>query len=365
MTSSSGKSLLIPFLLASLCSGCAALLNQILWTRILSLVFGSTVEAVSAVTAVFMAGLALGSASGPRLVARRTAAEAAALYSRIEIGIGASALVLAFLLPALESLRASIGAAPVWLVAVVLLLVPAGLMGTTLVVQAHVVSGSRDQARSARTSGLLFAANTFGAVAGAYGSVLFLVPRLGVRNTILVATLLNVVAALLARWRAPSTSPSEGPAAAAAGPEEAKRKGRKDKAQGAPSEPAPARTEAEASGSRWSAAVVLLALFAAGFAGLVNEVAWTRAFILVAGPTVHAFAFRARRHRARSRRRRPPLEQPSPRGEESAAPLRPRAGRGRRHERPGHPLPHVHASRLWRRGSTARGSTRSPGHPSG
>ena len=35
----------------------------------------------------------------------------------------------------------------------------------------------------------------------------------------------------------------------------------------------------------------MAALFVAGFAGLANEVAWTRAFILVAGPTVHAFAF--------------------------------------------------------------------------
>ena len=80
MSPSPGRSPLIPFLLASLCSGCAALLNQILWTRILSLVFGSTVEAVSAVTAVFMAGLALGSALGPRLVAGKTPAEAAARY---------------------------------------------------------------------------------------------------------------------------------------------------------------------------------------------------------------------------------------------------------------------------------------------
>lgn len=270
MSPAPGRSPLIPFLIASLCSGCAALLNQILWTRILSLVFGSTVEAVAAVTAVFMAGLALGSASGPRLVARRTPAEAAALYSRIEIGIGASALVLAFLLPALEPLRASVGAGPVWLIAIVLLLVPAGLMGTTLVVQSQVVSGSDDQARSARTGGLLFAANTFGAVAGAYGSVLVLVPWLGVRKTIMVATGLNVAAALLAKWRAPAPSAADRPeAVAAAEPGEAPRKGRKRK------EPA----------------IVLLALFIGGFAGLVNEVAWTRAFILVAGPTVHAFAF--------------------------------------------------------------------------
>lgn len=291
MTALKSRSPLIPFLLASLCSGCAALLNQILWTRILSLVFGSTVEAVSAVTAVFMAGLALGSALGPRLVARRGPAEAAALYSRIELAIGASALVLAFLLPALESLRASIGAAPVWALAIVLLLVPAGLMGTTLVVQTQVVSGSPDQTRSARSGGLLFAANTFGAVAGAYGTVLFLVPRLGVHKTILVATVLNVTAALLAKWSGPTPSDAGSEAASGAEAVETPRKGRKRKAPETPVEPARAVSVEIADGPRWPVAIVLVALFVAGFAGLVNEVAWTRAFILVAGPTVHAFAF--------------------------------------------------------------------------
>ena len=291
MTPSSSRSPLIPFLLASLCSGCAALLNQILWTRILSLVFGSTVEAVSAVTAVFMAGLALGSAMGPRLVARRTPAEAAAFYSRIELGIGASALVLAFVLPALEPLRASLGAAPVWLLAIVLLLVPAGLMGTTLVVQSHVVSGSRDQAGSARTGGFLFAANTFGAVAGAYGSVLVLVPRFGVRNTIFIATVLNVTAALLARLRTKAPAGEEGSEAVVEIAAEATvPKGRKRKPNDAPLEPTPVRPAPVPLGP-WPVAIVLFALFVAGFAGLVNEVAWTRAFILVAGPTVHAFAF--------------------------------------------------------------------------
>ncbi|MBX7185345.1 MAG: fused MFS/spermidine synthase [Vicinamibacteria bacterium] len=290
MTPPESRSPLLAFLLASLCSGCAALLNQILWTRILSLVFGSTVEAVAAVTAVFMAGLALGSGLAPRLVSRRTPAEATLLYSRIELGIGAAALVLAVALPLLEPLRASVGAAPVWFLAVVLLLVPAGLMGTTLVVQSHVVSASGDASRGARTGGLLFAANTFGAVAGAYGSVLFLVPRLGVFRTIGVATALNVTAALLARWRR-DAGIARKDSGMTAEVEEESRKGRKRKASETAIEPPAAATVALAPGSRSSVAFVLFALFVAGFAGLVNEVAWTRGFILVAGPTIHAFAF--------------------------------------------------------------------------
>lgn len=291
MSLSKDRSLLLAFLLASLCSGCAALLNQVMWTRLLSLVFGSTIEAVSAVTAIFMAGLAIGSALGPRLVAKRNRAAGAALYSRIEFGIGASALALAFILPALEPLRASVGALPTWLLAIVLLLIPAGLMGTTLVIQTHVVSTSLDHAASARTSGLLFAANTFGAVAGAYGSVLFLVPTLGVRRTILVATALNVAAGLLAKWRSPASPENESVPEPAVADETGK--GRKRKGRAAAEAPidTAATTREDESASPWPVAMVLLALFAAGFAGLVNEVAWTRAFILVAGPTVHAFAF--------------------------------------------------------------------------
>lgn len=269
MTPTQRPAPLAPFLVAAACSGCAALLNQVMWSRILSLVFGSTIEAVSAVTATFMAGLAIGSALAPSLVRNRGVREAASLYSRIELAIGGAAVLLAYVLPALEPVRASVGAAPLWLGTILILLIPAGLMGTTLVVQSRVVSSFGDHARGSRSAGLLFAANTFGAVVGAYGSVMVLVPALGVRKTILAAAVLNVVAAGLGRIRT-------GESSAAAPQEEA----------GSVS-----ATGTAAPASRLSVFLVMTALFTAGFAGLANEVAWTRAFILVAGPTVHAFAF--------------------------------------------------------------------------
>lgn len=287
MTPSQNRSLLLPYLVAAACSGGAALLNQVMWSRLLSLVFGSTIEAVSVVTALFMAGLALGSALAPRLVAPRNATEAARLYSRIEFGIAVAALLLAFILPALESLRANVGATPVWVLTVVLLLLPAGLMGTTLVIQTHVVSSRHDQAAGSRTAGLLFAANTFGAVLGAYGSVMVLVPSLGVRKTIFVATLLNVIAALLGRVRQGGSEASR----SEADPDEIAPKKSRPKDKGVPVVAPAVLSPAEAATPRLPLALVMFALLIAGFAGLANEVAWTRAFILVAGPTVHAFAF--------------------------------------------------------------------------
>ena len=60
------------FLLAALffLSGTSALIYQMLWLRLIGLVFGVTVYAASTVWAVFMAGLALGSVIGGRAADR-------------------------------------------------------------------------------------------------------------------------------------------------------------------------------------------------------------------------------------------------------------------------------------------------------
>jgi hypothetical protein len=57
----SGAWLLRLLLLLFFLSGISGLIYQVLWLRILSLVFGVTVFAVSTVLASFMAGLAVGS----------------------------------------------------------------------------------------------------------------------------------------------------------------------------------------------------------------------------------------------------------------------------------------------------------------
>ncbi len=55
-------------------SGASALIYQILWLRLLALVFGVTVYAATAVLASFMAGLALGSFSIGRRAGRSISA---------------------------------------------------------------------------------------------------------------------------------------------------------------------------------------------------------------------------------------------------------------------------------------------------
>src|SRR5215468_10281283 len=71
-------------------SGISGLLYEVAWTRMLHLLFGDTVLAVSTVLASFMAGLALGSFWIGRFIDRRQSV--LAVYALLEAGIGLSAL---------------------------------------------------------------------------------------------------------------------------------------------------------------------------------------------------------------------------------------------------------------------------------
>lgn len=54
-------------LVSSFFSGAAALIYEVVWSRAMSLVLGSTVYALSTMLATFMAGLAVGGFIGGRL----------------------------------------------------------------------------------------------------------------------------------------------------------------------------------------------------------------------------------------------------------------------------------------------------------
>ena len=75
-------------------SGTSALIYQVLWLRLLGLVFGVTVYAASTVWAVFMAGLAIGSFVGGRMADRSSrllmarAASAASVVSVVLVVVG-------------------------------------------------------------------------------------------------------------------------------------------------------------------------------------------------------------------------------------------------------------------------------------
>ena len=78
-------------------SGMSALIYEIVWLRLLKLIFGDTVFAVSTLLAAFMAGLAIGSYFIGRFIDHRPR-YGLRYYAIMEIGIGLYALFVPFLL---------------------------------------------------------------------------------------------------------------------------------------------------------------------------------------------------------------------------------------------------------------------------
>jgi spermidine synthase len=150
-------------------SGAASLVLELVWTRALRLVFGSTTLAVSTVLVAYMLGLGAGGLVGGRLAAR--SARPVRAYGWIELAVGLYALAVPFLIAALPAFTnapfASLSYWPAALwsfaIALVLLAAPTFGMGLTLpLITRALVS----DARAGSGVAVLYGVNTLGAVAG-------------------------------------------------------------------------------------------------------------------------------------------------------------------------------------------------------
>src|SRR5215203_2557143 len=185
-------------------SGATGLMYEVLWARMLGLVFGATTLAVSTVLAAFMGGLALGSALAGRLAPRIKRPIAA--YGWMEIGIAAYALIVPFLFRWIDYVYALIWQQfqpgfyvfSLWrfVLSCIVLLVPTTLMGATLPVLAAALVNS--SARNSNSVTRLYACNLAGAILGTLAAGFVLLPALGVRMTIAVAAAMNVLVGVIA-----------------------------------------------------------------------------------------------------------------------------------------------------------------------
>ncbi len=188
------------------CSGGTALVYEVVWSKFLSQMFGSTIYAQTVVLAAFMGGLALGNKLLGRWADR--AAQPLRAYGFLEIAIG----IYAFLFPTLDQLAGklfvSVGSGILhqtllllaWkgLLSVALLLGPTVLMGGTLPLVAAWLQKFSDDA--GRRSALFYSINSLGAVAGAGLAGFWLVQNLGLVATLQLTGLVNVVIGATAGW---------------------------------------------------------------------------------------------------------------------------------------------------------------------
>ena len=176
-------------------SGFSALLFEVVWERLLHLVFGLSTYAVTVVTAAFMLGLALGYLVGQSR--RLSRYHPFVVYGIAEGLIGLFALIFPFVLQILDVVYvASGGSFSLQVVLVILALaLPATLMGLTLPTLARHVA---QDGPTGRKVGLLYAINTTGSVLGAFFAGVFFIRTYGVFHTTLVATAINAVICLVA-----------------------------------------------------------------------------------------------------------------------------------------------------------------------
>ncbi|HYL09712.1 MAG TPA: fused MFS/spermidine synthase, partial [Candidatus Acidoferrales bacterium] len=182
-----GRQNLFGILVCFFLSGAAGLIYQVAWGKSLGLIFGHTVYAIATVLAVFMGGLAVGSA----VLGRWSDAHARpiALYAWVELGVAAfGALSLAGLAGVrgmyLAAYPAFSGSKPLLLLlrffgAAIVLFLPTFLMGGTLPI---LVRGlTRKSAELGSRVSRLYWVNTLGAVAGTLLAGFVLLPMLGLR----------------------------------------------------------------------------------------------------------------------------------------------------------------------------------------
>lgn len=184
--------------------GFLALAHEVVWTRVLSLVLGTTVYAFALMLAAFLAGIALGA----RVVAARIERFARpasgvgwaqwAIALATFVWIATLSVPFAVMVHLRESLHDSFVAFSVARFALAALVlaavsVPMGLTFPLLVAWAH-----RRAPELARDSGAAYGANTVGAVAGALAAGLWLLPALGIQSALLALAAAGGLAGLAA-----------------------------------------------------------------------------------------------------------------------------------------------------------------------
>ncbi len=265
-------------LLAFFLSGVSGLVYQIVWVRMLTRYLGSTTAATATVLCVFMGGLAVGAFIGGKIADRVRARLLG--YAVLEIGIALSALLSSFAIMAVlggyyVALYDTFGRSYLYLTTVrvlfsmMCLLLPTVLMGATLPILVAFVSHHRSHFQHGL--GRLYSVNTFGAVLGVLITGFFLVGNIGESSSLLVAALLNLIAACVAYMLQARSS------------------------TGTDISQTPSHVGGEALVPVAYPRVIRFwsrtTIFVSGFTALSYEIIWTRLLLLPLKTSIYAFSF--------------------------------------------------------------------------
>jgi len=189
-------------------SGFVAMVYEIAWIRLLTLVLGASTYSFSLMVATFIFGIGLGSLL---LSFKRRQSGYDVIYGLAEAGLGLSVLAM---LPLVERVpywfnqlatlfaRAPFAFGPYMFVQVlicfVLMLVPTVLLGVTLPAASRIAT--EQVGRVGSRVGSVYALNTVGTLLGAAAGGLLLLPQIGLKHTFEVGVALNIACGLAVLW---------------------------------------------------------------------------------------------------------------------------------------------------------------------
>jgi spermidine synthase len=249
-------------------SGCAALIYEVVWQQMLSLVVGSSAISLGVVLGTFMGGMCAGSLLLSRYVSRSE--HPLRVYAKLEAGIAMCGAVLVFLLPLIGKLQIAVGLGGFpglllsGLFCAIVLLPPTLMMGATLPAISRFVEATP---RGVSWLGFFYGGNIVGGVMGCLLAGYYLLRLHDVQVATGVAVVLNVIVVLLAFALAKNM-----PYAASD----------KDVAKS----PAQTKLFDIPAGSM----PVYITIGLSGFTALASEVVWTRLLSLNLGATTYTFS---------------------------------------------------------------------------
>ncbi len=252
-------------------SGCSALIYEIVWYQLLQLAVGSNSVSMGVLLATFMGGLCLGSIGLPRLVSGRQ--HPLRVYAYLEAGIGILGVLVLLSLPLIQRVYiagAEHGMPGMLLrgvIAAVCMLPPTVLMGASL---PAIVRWTKTTPTGVSWWGLLYGANTAGAVFGCLLTGFYLLRIYNTATATYVAAAINLSIAGISFWLAARTPALLGDASAL------------DNTGGVPAARATAGYP-----SRWP---VYVTIAISGATALGAEVIWTRLMGMLLGSTVYVFS---------------------------------------------------------------------------
>lgn len=237
-------------------SGFTALVYEVVWSRYLETILGSSTLSTSFIIASFLGGIALGSFFFGKI--SPSPAGAARIYGILEISIALLALCIPLWMKIIPS-----WIIPLWgktLLALSPVIICAGLMGGTFPVL--VLTIDNNSLEKQKWTSVFYGFNTLGAAAGTLSAGFFLIFSLGLLKTSCLMAVMNILIGLSALFLSKEFSIR----------------------QNNPEEP-----QLDTSDKPCFYRIGAVCLFLAGFSTILYEVVWTRLLTMVLSSSTYAF----------------------------------------------------------------------------